>query len=91
MSFQQFGERRIQEVILGIFKRYDYIAIDMEALIYFTLQAFHVTPAGYEGMYKMVRSHIFSNFAIHQAGHLRLNEISMRRQMVCYTIDKKED
>lgn len=78
-------------MLLGLFKRFDYIAIDMEALIYFTLQAFHVTPTTYEGMYKMVRSHIMANFAIHQAGHLRLNEVNMRRSLVCYTIDKRED
>lgn len=91
VALQQFEPTRVQEVILGIFKRFDYTAIDMECLIYFTLQYFHVTPATYEVMHKVVRSHILANFAIEQSGHLRLSEVSMRRSMVCYTIDKREE
>lgn len=90
-ALQQFDATRIQEVILGFFKRMDYAAVDLEALIYFVLQCFHVTTSTYEVMYKTVRKHIISNFAIHQGANVRLSEISMRRLTVCYTIDKKED
>lgn len=91
VALSTFDATRIQEVILGIFKKYDYAAIDMEALVYFVLQYFHITPATYEVMHKTVKNHIISNFAIHQGSSVRLSEISMRRLTVCYTIDKHED
>lgn len=89
VSLRIIEPNRLQEAILGTFKRFDCHAMDMEALIYFTLQSFDVTPGTYEGTYKVVREHILKNFAIHQAGPLRLADINMYRLSVsvCYTDD----
>src|SRR4051812_23389260 len=78
---------RIQEVVLGTFMRYGHTPIDLEALVYFVLQHFDVNPISYEDMYKLVRKHILSNFAVHQGDHIRLSEVSMRRLTVVYTIE----
>lgn len=84
VSINQFEEHRIQEVILGVFKKFDCSIIDMEALIYFVLQEFTVKPHTYEHMYKQVKEHILHNFNIEQGSFTRLNEFNMRRLFVCH-------
>lgn len=91
VSFQQFEETRIQEVVLGIFKRFDYKAVDLDALVYFTLQFFYVTPETYEVMHRVVKNHIISHFAISQGKLKPPSDNSTRRLTVCYTIDKKQE
>lgn len=80
---------RLQEAILGTFGRYGVHAMDMEALIHFTLMALPelVDPSTFEGLHRLTREHILKNFAIHQSGPLRLNEISVYRLIVCHTSD----
>lgn len=89
--FNQNDPNRMQEVVLATFKRFRLNAIDLEALIHFTLQAFEVTPLNYEEMHKTVKAHILKNFAIHQGSQLRLSEVSMRRITVCHTIEKDQE
>lgn len=90
-SFSPIDERRIQEVILGVFRRHQMNAMDMEALIFYSLQAFDVHPDTYEIMFKSVKAHILKHFAIHQGGQLRLSEVLMRRITVCHTIEKDQE
>lgn len=91
VSFQQFEETRIQEVILGVFRRFDYKAVDLDSLVYFTLQFFYVTPESYEVMHRVVRNHIIAHFAISQGKLKPPSDNSTRRLIVCYTIDKKQE
>ncbi len=86
-AFSPFLEHRIQEVLLNVFKRNGTEAIDMEALIYFTLREFDVSHDTYEQMYKSIRAHILKHFAIHQGSSLRLSDFQMRRLTVCLTTD----
>lgn len=90
-SFSPIDERRIQEVILGVFRRHQVNAMDMEALIFYALQAFDVHPDTYEIMFKSVKAHILKHFAIHQGSNLRLSEVMMRRITVCHTIEKDQE
>jgi len=91
VSISTFENHRIQETILGIFRRFDCDSMDMEALIHFVLHGFNVTPSTYEEMQKTVKAHILKNFAIHQGSNLRLSDVSMRRVTVCHTIEKDQE
>ncbi len=91
VAIEAVGPKRIQEVIIGIFKRYDFMPMDLELLVYFTLQSFEVSPAHFESMQRAVRTHIMANFAIHQGAHIRLTDLNMRRITVCYTIERQEE
>lgn len=86
-----FGPERIQEVVLGIFRRFATTSMDMDALVYFVLREFNVGPSTFEHMQKTVKAHILKNFAIQQGAPLRLTEVAMRRVTVCYTIEGHED
>jgi hypothetical protein len=61
--------------------------MDMEALIFFALREFDVSPDTYEQMYKSMRAHVLKHFAIHQGSSMRLSEFTMRRLTVCLTTD----
>lgn len=80
---------RLQEAILGTFSRFGVNSMDMEALIYFSLQVIPdlVDPITFESVHRFTRQHILKNFAIHQSGPIRLAEVSMYRLVVCYTDD----
>ena len=81
----QLDPVRIGEAVLGVFRRFDYTALDLEALIYFTLQAFEVHPASYESVYKSVRQYVMKNFAIQQGRFMGFEQMCMSRLIVCYT------
>lgn len=84
----QLQPDRIQAAIIGVFKKYDYEPIDLEALIYFTMQKFEVSIHSHESIYKVIRSHIFSNnFTITQGRHLSMSDIYMRRILVSYNVE----
>ncbi len=86
-----FGPDRIQEVILGIFRRFNVSSIDLDALVHFVLREFIIGPETFEHMAKTVKAHVFKNFAIHQGAPLRLTEVHVRRITVCHTIDKDQE
>jgi len=75
----------MQEATLGAFRRYHYNAMDLEALIYFSMQAFSVDPNTYEGIYKALRTYILKNFAIEQGSFIGYSDFNMHRLIVCYT------
>ena len=85
VAIPQLDSNRIGEAIFGVFRRFNYNAIDLEALIYFTMQSFEVRPESYEGMYKIIRNHIIKNFAITQGSFIGMADIHMHRLTVCYT------
>lgn len=91
IAIEAFGPRRIQEVIIGVFKRYDFMPMDIEALVYFAMLSFDVTPNNHEDMYRTIKAHSMANFAIHQGKHIRLTDLNMRRVTVCYTIEEQEE
>lgn len=76
---------QIQSTVLSVLDRFGYEPIDLEALIFFTLQSFDINPLSYENLYKIIRNHILHNFSLEQGPHVRLSEISMRRITVSYT------
>lgn len=85
VSIPQIDPNRLQEAIFGVFRKYDYNAMDLEALIYFSMQALTVEPNTYEGMYKAMRAYILKNFAIEQGSFIGYAEFSMHRLLICYT------
>jgi hypothetical protein len=89
VAFNQFIGARIHEVVLGVFKKTGYDALDMEALVFFVLTSFDVTAATYEQMHKTVKAHILKNFAIHQGAYMEAKEV--RRITVLHTIEQDQD
>jgi hypothetical protein len=74
---------RVQEAIRGVFSRFKSSSIDLDALIFFSLQTLQCTsPDKYESMHRLVRDHIMKNFTIHQGGPLRLADQNMYRLIV---------
>lgn len=78
----QLHPNKLNLIILELFKKYDYEPIDLEALIFCTLQRFEVSVHAYESMYKFTRQFIISNFKITQGRHRLLQEVDMRRMVV---------
>jgi len=91
VEIHQFDGPRIQEAILGVFKTYNYKAIDLDALIYFALQAFEVVPTSYEYMAGTIRTHIMKHFAIEQGAYRPTSDVHIRRVVVCYTVEKGDE
>lgn len=73
---------RIHSAIMELFKRYDYEPMDLDALIFCTMQKFEISLHSYETMYKTVKQHIIDHFAVQQGRHLLLQDVSMRKLIV---------
>jgi len=84
-----FTTQKIHENLNRIFKQFELKPIDIEALIYLTLQAFDVNPLTYEAMYKIIRQQIVDRYMIQQGSHIPRQDVSMRRVIVYHTKEKK--
>jgi hypothetical protein len=84
-----FTTSKIQESLVYIFKKYELKPLDIEVLIYMTLQCFEVAPLTYESMYRIVKQHIISGFVIQQGAHIDRQDVALRRVIVYYTKEKK--
>lgn len=84
-----FTTQKIQDSLTRTFKLYEMKPMDIEVLIYLTLQSFDVTPLTYEAMYKIIKAHILNGFVIQQGAHIRMQDISMRRLIIYYVKEKK--
>ena len=89
LTIKAVDPRRVQESVLGVFRRFSVISMDIDTLLFYALQAFDpdMKPEEFEGMHRYMRAHVMKNFATFQGETLRLTDFSMHRLTVCYTDD----
>jgi hypothetical protein len=85
----QMHPHHIHKKVLDVFKKYDYEAADLEALIFLTLKEMEVSIHNYEQLHRTVRSYIMANFNLTPGKLLTLHETGMRRlTVICSQADR---
>ncbi len=80
----QLNDTTIHEAVRNVFRRFGFGPFDMEAIVYFVLRDFEVSPFTYIGTARVIREHIANNFECRRGSLMNAGELNLRRILVYY-------